>query len=226
MIRFRSLQFGCISIRELTLPRGRTVVMGPNGSGKTTLLRVLAGIDTPDEGDVLIDGKPPRTCETGWLPEFPDHSLLFFSVREEIASPLRFAGSACSQADARVEEVARDLGITHLLSRSTRHLSGGEKVLVALAAALAPSPDLLVLDEFDSHLDEETADAIMTRIRAREVPYVVHCTQNPDFAATADCLVLLQFGLLKLAGPPGAVFPQVGVKCYTPRRFTPREGER
>ena len=225
MIRFRSLRFGCLSIRELTLPRGHTVVMGPNGSGKTTLLRVLAGIDTPDEGDVIVDGKPPRACETGWLPEFPDRSLLFFSVREEIASPLRFAGCPCTHTEERVEAVARDLGITSLLSRSTRHLSGGEKVLVALAAALASSPDLLVLDEFDSHIDEETAGAIMAHIRTREIPYVVHCTQNPDFAASADCLVVLKFGLLRLAGPPDSVFPQIGAKCCVPQElFHPEEG--
>ena len=99
-IRYRSLV-----VDNLRLSPGTISIIGPNGSGKTTLLKLLAGIAVPDSGTVLIDGGPPRNTEVGWVNEFPDRNILFGSVSDEIASPLRFRHLPCRMIDERVKQV-------------------------------------------------------------------------------------------------------------------------
>ena len=126
MITIENLRFNAVGISSLSIGSGTTSIIGPNGSGKTTLLKILAGIAVPDSGSVLIDGTPPREIDIGWINEFPDRNLLFETVEDEIASPLRFRHTACNEIDSQVNLCMEALGITHLSKRQIRGLSGGK----------------------------------------------------------------------------------------------------
>ncbi|MDD1694956.1 MAG: energy-coupling factor ABC transporter ATP-binding protein, partial [Methanoregula sp.] len=157
MISIRDLHHRELDIASLDIMPGITSVIGPNGSGKTTLLKICAGITEPDAGTVRVDGRSPRETEIGWVNEFPDRNILFEMVEDEVASPLRFRHIPCDEICRRVEHHMGVMGILPLRKRPVRELSGGEKILVALAAALVHHPSMLVLDECDSHLDEDRA---------------------------------------------------------------------
>ncbi|MDD1723932.1 MAG: energy-coupling factor ABC transporter ATP-binding protein [Methanospirillum sp.] len=194
MIRITSLEAGILDIPSLAISPGRCVITGPNGSGKTTFLTVLAGIRPPETGAILIDGKNPADCTIGWVGEYPERNILFTRVFDEIASPLRFSGENTDTTRDLVEETAASLKISSLLLRETRSLSGGEKVLVSFATALIKKPDLLLLDETDSHLDEEFCrriDGIMQRFHVR---YVLFSSHQPVRMATADEIISLEKG--------------------------------
>ena len=166
MIAIESLRWRNLSIDALSIGPGITAIIGPNGSGKTSFLRICAGITVPDRGTVLIDNLPPRETGIGWVNEFPDRNILFARVTDEIASPLRFHRTTSGRAiDEEVRACDESVGIPHLLTRTARELSGGEKVLVALAAALVARPKVLILDEYDSHLDARTGEKIDRAIR-------------------------------------------------------------
>jgi energy-coupling factor transport system ATP-binding protein len=216
MITIENLRYRTLAIEDLRIAPGITTVIGPNGSGKTTLLKLLAGIVMPDTGTILVDGVPPRNAEIGWVNEFPDRNILFGSVYEEIASPLRFRHLPCTEIEYNVETVIMSAGIQHLKTRSMQVLSGGEKVLVALAAALVFRPQVLVLDEYDSHLDANRAGEISRIIRKSGTQYVIHCTQDMETAASGDAVLFLEKGKIRYSGFPDNVFASLGGTAYYP----------
>jgi energy-coupling factor transport system ATP-binding protein len=205
MISIASLHYRNLAIDALTIGPGITTIIGANGSGKTTFLKLCAGIAVPDSGTIMIDDAPPRETETGWVNEFPDRNILFVNVFDEIASPLRFHRIPCDEINSSVRACAETIGITHLLKRAVRELSGGEKVLVSLAAALVHHPKVLVLDEYDSHLDARSSAKIEHIIRSSGVDYVIHCTQQMDTAIHSDHLIVFDAGRITRAGTPGYV---------------------
>ncbi len=209
MITLDNLRYHSLTIDTLAIPQGITSVIGPNGSGKTTLLRICAGITIPASGKILIDGISPRETEVGWVNEFPDKNILFPRVSDEIASVLRFRHNLCRDTDEAVLRVAGSVGIGHLLFRQMREISGGEKVLVSLAAALVHHPQVLILDEYDSHLDAASSDHMEDVIRESRASYVLRCTQHMETAASSDYLIFLEHGMVKHAGTPEAVFPSL-----------------
>ncbi|MFA5348696.1 MAG: ATP-binding cassette domain-containing protein, partial [Methanoregula sp.] len=158
-------------------------------------------------GTVRIDNLAPRETETGWVNEFPDRNILFANVIDEIASPLRFSRTtSCGTIDASVRECAESFQIAHLINRTVRELSGGEKVLVSLAAALVHCPKVLVLDEYDSHLDAVLAQKVDQVVRASGARYVIRCTQQMDTAIGSDHLLFFESGQVAHAGTPEQVF--------------------
>lgn len=206
MIEILSVRCGCLDIPELVIRPGVVAVTGPNGSGKTTLLEMIAGILPPARGTVLINGKNPDEVTTGWVCEQPDLNMSFTRVIDEIASPLRFSHQSCQKIDESVAETARMFGLTPLLNRPVRNLSGGEKVLAALAAALICSPDILILDETDSHLDAGTLREADRIIRRCGVPLFLLATHRPDRVALADRVIVLKDGRIVREGTPDEVF--------------------
>jgi energy-coupling factor transport system ATP-binding protein len=216
MITAEFLCYRNLAIDALTLKPGITTIIGANGSGKTTFLKICAGIAVPDTGTLLIDDAPPRETEIGWVNEFPDRNILFVNVFDEIASPLRFRRTPCDEIDSNVRSCAETLGITYLLQRAVSELSGGEKVLVSLAAALVHHPKVLVLDEYDSHLDAHSLAKIEQGIRKSGAEYVIRCTQHMDAAIHSDYLLFFDSGRITQAGPPDKIFPFLKGTAYYP----------
>jgi energy-coupling factor transport system ATP-binding protein len=216
MIEITQIRSRNLFIDHLEIPAGITTVIGKNGCGKTSFLRICAGIDLPNEGSIFIDGKLPREMECCWLNEFPDRNILFLRVFDEIASSLRFQYFGSDEIDSRVNKIAQFLEISHLLSRNTYELSGGEKMLVSFAAALVNSPEMLVLDEYDSHLDYKRNRQIEYAIMNSGNKYVLRCTQQMEIAANSDFLIVLDNGIIKHAGHPNQVFLQLIDSSYYP----------
>jgi|GEM_PF-161750 len=206
MISIRAIRFGCLVIRELTIEPGRVAITGPNGSGKTTLLEMIAGIIIPFQGTITINSHEPRRTTVGWVGEFPDLNMTFTRVIDEIASPLRFSHQPCEVIDQAVRDLSQTMGLSHLLDRPVKSLSGGEKVLTALAAALITKPEILILDETDSHLDAYTIGIIDTIIRNANVPHVLFATHRPDRVAIADHMIVMKRGEVLRTGNPEEVY--------------------
>lgn len=206
MILLNEVQAGLLSVQSLQITGGRVAIIGPNGSGKTTLLELVAGIAKPEIGTVLIMGKEPARCIIGWIGEFPDLNMTFNRVFDEIASPLRFTRHPSDLIEIKSRAIAERCGLTKLLDRSVRSLSGGEKVLVALAAALIAEPDLLILDETDSHFDALTMEVTEQVLEEVKPPHLLFATHRPDRIATADQVILLNTGMVVRSGTPDEVF--------------------
>ncbi len=192
---------------SLALPPGAYgVVIGPAGSGKTTLLEVIAGLLPPASGRVTLDGRDAR----GLAPESRgvglvyQHAFLFphLSVRQNVAYGAADAGA--------LEEAIARMGVTALLAREVRGLSGGERQLVALARALARRPRLLLLDEPFSALDPRRRALVRREVRALHRAWGLTTLQvTHDFAEAGmlgDQAVLLDGGRVLQSGPPAEVF--------------------
>ncbi|MGH2881015.1 MAG: ABC transporter ATP-binding protein, partial [Solirubrobacteraceae bacterium] len=162
----------------LTVEHGELCVLaGLSGHGKSTLLRAACGLAPHFHGGtfagrVTIEGldtrehTPARLGElTGVLFQDPETQLVMGSVRAELALPLESRGHGASEVARGVEEVALALGIDRLLDRSTHELSGGEQQRVALAAALAGRPRVVLLDEPTSQLDPVAGDELIGLLR-------------------------------------------------------------
>ncbi len=173
MIKVTNLRHGALSLSSLQIPEGLTFIRGRNGSGKTTFLQLAAGLILPEEGSITINDKTPRETDIGYVSEFPARNMLFSRVEDEIASSLRFAGKSPAEIRRETADAADLFGITHLLSRNCRTLSGGEKILTACAAASVGSPNAVVLDEPDSHLDTETAAGLAEAFQAFSIPHIL-----------------------------------------------------
>ncbi len=191
-----------------------TVIFGPSGAGKTTLLRLLAGLDRPDRGRILLDGdavtdsqtsaflKPGRrrTALVAQQPALFPHMSVTANVSYGLASLTHDSRSA------RVEEMLHLVGAHDLIHRRPHHLSGGEAQRVALARALAPLPRLLLLDEPFSALDGTASDALLSRLQGwlseHDVQTILVTHDATDAYATAAEVALLHEGRLVALGPP------------------------
>jgi len=209
MIHLNNIHYRSLSIEELQIPPGITSIIGRNGSGKTTLLKICAGILVPDSGTILMDNRVPRDEEVGWVNEFPERNILFETVGDEIASSLRFRHVPCGETDARVHACMESMGIASLKNRSMHELSVGEKIVVSLAAALVHDPRILVLDEFDSHLDANLAQKVERFVRRAPAEYILRCTQDMETAARSETVICLRNGEVVSAGKPEYVFPSL-----------------
>lgn len=216
MIRIEGLRHGILDIPSCVIPEGRIAVIGRNGSGKSTLARLLAGLERPASGSISIGDKVPGEIATGWVHEVPGQNGLFLRVDEELASPLRFRHCPCDEIARRAREVAERCGISHLVNRDLVTLSGGQQVLAALATAMVSRPGILVLDEWDSHLDARTAEYVQRLLYGTGIRCIVQCTQNMDLAAAADTVVFLSGGRVRAAGPPAEVFGGCADSCWYP----------
>ncbi|MEM0093637.1 MAG: ABC transporter ATP-binding protein [Thermofilum sp.] len=141
------------------------VFLGPSGSGKSTLLRIIAGLEDPDSGEVLIEGKIVNEVDASKRDVafvFQNYALYpHMRVYDNISFPLRMKKYPKEQIQQRVLEVAEMLGITHLLEKYPYQLSGGEQQRVALARAIVRRPKVFLLDEPLSNLDAK----LRTRLR-------------------------------------------------------------
>jgi len=195
---------------SLTVAPGEFVaVIGPSGCGKSTLLNLLAGLDRPTRGTVLVDGVDLTRCPESSLSRlrrerigivFQFYNLLpHLTARENVALPLLLNGTPARRIPGRVEE---ELEAVELLPRADHfphELSGGEMQRVAIARALAPRPALLLADEptgnLHSHLGGAVLDLLRRLNRSRAFT-VLMATHSPEAAAVADRVARLRDGRL------------------------------
>ncbi|MEO1331624.1 MAG: ABC transporter ATP-binding protein [Pseudomonadota bacterium] len=152
---------------SLTVEPGEIVALiGRSGSGKSTLLHAIAGLIRPSEGKVFINGTLVQAPSPRWVMMFQAPSLFpWMTVAQNMALGLRFARRS-AQAETRVPEVLSLVELSEFADRNVQDLSGGQQQRVALARSLAPSPDLLLLDEPFSALDAFTRGALQRDVRA------------------------------------------------------------
>lgn len=219
MIEIRNLcvRLGDFSLTDinLTIADGEYfVILGPTGAGKTVLIECLAGLHRTGWGEIRVDRVDvtrltPEERDIGYVPQ--DYVLFpFLNVADNIAFGLKRDRKSRAEAPKRVKALAELLGISSLLGRDVRSLSGGEKQRVALARALAPSPRLLVLDEPLSNLDMQTAKHLRLELRRlhRELGVTtLHVTHNQvEAEELADRIAVLNMGRLEQVGRPQDVF--------------------
>jgi ABC-type sugar transport system ATPase subunit len=188
---------------SFAVPAGAyAVLLGRTGCGKTTLLEVIAGLRAPRSGRVLLRGAdatrlPPAARGVGYVPQ--DAALFStMTVRENVGFGLAVRGAPRAEIDARVEELAGWLGLTAVLPRRAVGLSGGEAQRVALGRALASRPDVLLLDEPLSAVDEETRGellGLLESVRKSHAATVIHVTHaRPEAERLADVVLELDGG--------------------------------
>jgi len=193
----------------LTIENGEFIVVtGPSGSGKTTLLRLIAGLESPTEGSLSIDGRDV----SGTPPEKRNVAMVFqnsvcfphLSVYENMAFGIRLAGLSDEIIKRRGEEVATRLQISGVLGHAPRDLSGGQRQRVAVGRALVREPRIFLFDEPLSNLDTALRAHLRQIIRERHEATgatTIYVTHIPvDAAEAGDRIVELRDGCL---GNPG-----------------------
>ena len=185
-------------------------VLGPSGSGKTTLLRLVAGLEPPTAGELLLDGVPqsgrsPRERDVAIV--FQSHSLFpHLSAYDNVAFGLRLRGAAESEIRARITDAAAALGVAGLLQRRPQSLSGGERQRIALARALVRRPRILLLDEPLSGVDANHRAALRAEIRRIHTELgaitIVVTHDQGEAMSLGDRMVVLRGGRTEQVGPP------------------------
>ena len=192
---------------NFTVRQGEYVaIMGESGSGKTTLLNILAALDKPTAGVVLLDGR-----ELSDIPEaqmaafrrdhlgfvFQDFNLLdTFSIEDNIYLPMVLAGKPYSEMHSRLEEIADVLGISQLLKKYPYEVSGGQKQRAAVARALITEPRIILADEPTGALDSRSTDELL-RLFAdinRRGQTILMVTHSVRAASTAGRVLFIRDG--------------------------------
>jgi iron complex transport system ATP-binding protein len=200
---------------SVLVPPGWTAIVGPNGAGKSTLLRVLAGLQAPDAGEVLLDHRPlaqvpprERARQIAWLAQQGEASgeLTAREVVELGRLPALGLFSVPTAADeAHVDAALRDTESTAWQRRRLNELSGGERQRVLLARALAVGAPWLLLDEPTTHLDPPHQVALVKLVRRQVAAgtVVVSVLHDLSLALLADTLLVMHEGRLCAQGEPG-----------------------
>jgi len=190
------------------------VLLGPSGCGKTTLLRMIAGFETPSEGELLIGGEvvndlPPRARKIAMV--FQSYALYpHMTVYKNIAFPLKAQRVAKSAIPQKVEWAASLFGIGHLLQRKPRELSGGERQRVALARALVREPSVFLLDEPLSNLDAQlraSARDELQQFQRRIGTTTIYVTHDQvEAMGLGDRVVVMKAGTVRQIGTPQVIY--------------------
>ena len=200
---------------SLTAERGDIVcLLGPSGCGKTTLLRLIAGLESPDEGTITFDGRelnrvPPRNRGFGLM--FQDLALFpHMDVSGNVSFGLRMQNRPKDHVSARVNALLRLVGLDDFRQRKVHELSGGERQRVALVRSLAAEPQLLMLDEPLGALDRALRESLQAQVRGilkalgQTAIYVTH--DRDEAFAMADSMVIMEQGEVVQAGTPEELY--------------------
>jgi len=190
------------------------VLLGQSGCGKTTTLRAIAGLETIDQGDILIDGKAVqhlKAADRDIAMVFQSFSLYpHMTVFENIAFPLRATRMSGGEVDKAVREVARVLRITDLLDKKPSALSGGDMQRVAIGRALVRRPKAMLMDEpigaLDAKLREEMR-AEIKRLHIKQGSTTIYVTHDQiEAMSLADRIVIMHEGFIQQVGSPDEVY--------------------
>jgi multiple sugar transport system ATP-binding protein len=221
-IRNVTKKFGnVIAVNDMSLEirdKEFLVMLGPSGSGKTTLLRCIAGLETPEKGEIYIGD----SCVTNVLPKDRDVAMVFQSyalyphmnVFDNIAFSLKIRKVPISERTKRVKEVADLLQIGHLLDRRPRQLSGGEAQRVALGRAIIRQPRVFLMDEPLSNLDAKLRLYMRMELKKLQKDldittiYVTH--DQAEAMTMADRIAVMDSAVLQQLGSPDEIYNHPG----------------
>ena len=190
------------------------VLLGPSGCGKTTLMRLIAGLERPTMGDIVISGTvvtdlPPRARNVAMV--FQSYALYpHLTVEKNISFPLRAVGMPKQETKKRVEWAARMFGIHRFLDRKPRQLSGGERQRVALARAVVREPVVFLLDEPLSNLDAKLRNSARDELKQFQrnlgttTIYVTH--DQAEAMGLGDRIAVLDHGKVRQVGTPQEIY--------------------
>ncbi|MDP9293440.1 MAG: sulfate ABC transporter ATP-binding protein, partial [Actinomycetota bacterium] len=208
-------EFVALDDVSMVVPEGSlTALLGPSGSGKSTLLRVIAGLEAPDAGHVLIDGAdatrtPARSRGVGFVFQ---HYAAFkhMTVADNVAFGLAIRRRPKDEVRARVAELLDLVGLSHLAGRHPGQLSGGQRQRMALARALAVEPRVLLLDEPFGALDARVREELRGWLRRLHddvgvtTVFVTHDQQ--EAMDVAEQIVVVNEGRVEQAGAPEEIY--------------------
>jgi putative ABC transport system ATP-binding protein len=191
---------------DIDVPTGQlTAIMGPSGSGKSTLMHLLAGLDRPTSGSVLLDGQEITTLDDGDLTKlrrdrvgfvFQAYNLVpTLTAAENITLPIDIAGRDVDRA--RFDEVVDTIGLRDRLTHRPAELSGGQQQRVAAARALVSRPEIVFADEPTGNLDSRASQELLVFLKAAVTERgqtIVMVTHDPVGASYADRIVFLADG--------------------------------
>jgi multiple sugar transport system ATP-binding protein len=194
------------------------VLLGPSGCGKTTTMRMIAGLEDPTEGDILIDGRRVNDLE----PKDRDVAMVFQSyalypnmnVYENIRFPLKVRGIAPASHDERVRRACAMVELDEFLHRKPAELSGGQRQRVALARAIVREPNVFLMDEPLSNLDAKLR--VSTRAQIKNLSHelkvtTIYVTHDQIEAMTlADRVVVMESGVVQQVGTPTDIYDTPG----------------
>ena len=200
---------------DIEVQRGEFVaIMGPSGCGKTTLLRIIAGLERADAGSLLLRGEdigdvPVHKRSTRLI--WQDYSLFpFLNVRKNIEFGLTLKRHDKKAVRSKVEAVAKQVHLDHLLSRRIGQLSGGEKQRVAIARALVTEPEILLLDEplssLDAHLRIKVQSELTVLQRELGISFIYVTHNQSEAFAMADRVVVMNKGVVEQIGRPAEIY--------------------
>ena len=181
-------------------------IMGESGSGKTTLLNIMAALDKPTAGKVILDGKDLSQIKESQIAEFRRDNLGFvfqefnlldtFSIEDNIYLPLVLAGKQHKEMKERLEPIAAKLGITELLKKYPYEISGGQKQRVAVARALITNPKLILADEPTGALDSKATDELLRQFSEinRSGQTILMVTHSVKAASHASRVLFIRDG--------------------------------
>lgn len=205
--RFGGNHVQALSDVSFSVEKGEYVaIMGESGSGKTTLLNILAALDKPTSGEVLLSGRSIgsipqkeiaafRRDNLGFV--FQDFNLLdTFSIQDNIFLPLVLARKSYEEMEIRIRPIARKLGIEPILAKYPYEVSGGEKQRTAIARALITEPQLILADEPTGALDSRSTDSLLRLFRDinEEGQTILMVTHSTKAASFAKCVLFIKDG--------------------------------
>jgi len=210
MIRLRNISFKYDSRKavdglDFDLNPGDCIgLAGANGSGKTTLCHIIMGLLLPDTGEVEIFGKPRKVesdfvevrAKIGFLFQDPDDQLFCPTVLEDVAFGPLNQGKSPEEARGIVSATLGSLKLGGFEDRITYKLSGGEKRLVSLATVLAMNPEILILDEPTTGLDDETTQRLIRVLAESGLTYLIVSHDKAFLERTADDILEMEDGAL------------------------------
>lgn len=207
--RFGGNQVQALSDVSFSVETGEYVaIMGESGSGKTTLLNILAALDQPTRGKVFLDGKDLTMVKEREIAAFRRDNLGFvfqdfnlldtFSLKDNIFLPLVLAGKSPKEMELRLNPIAEQLGITHLLEKYPYEVSGGQKQRAAVARALISKPKLILADEPTGALDSKSTDGLLDVFSAIHATgqTILMVTHSTKAASRADRILFIKDGVL------------------------------
>ncbi|MBQ8612739.1 MAG: ABC transporter ATP-binding protein [Ruminiclostridium sp.] len=191
---------------SISVEKGEFVsVVGTSGSGKSTLLHMLGGLDRPDSGKVIVDGKDIFSLSNEELTIFRRRKIGFvfqnynlvpaLNVYENIVLPVQLDGKAPDKE--YIDSIIETLGLSEKLSNLSNNLSGGQQQRVAIARALAAKPAIILADEPTGNLDNKTSQDVLglMRITSRKFAQtIVMITHNEEIAQLADRIIRIEDG--------------------------------